>query len=145
MQRYTPMEDLKEFHETFALDQVSDSFAAKIERRARLIDEESQEVLEALDYLDRTDIGITSATLDEAREDLAKELADLLYVVYGTAEELDISLEEVFKVVHKSNMSKVWEDGTVKRNDFGKVLKPPTYTRPDLSFIHDNQFLSQSS
>ena len=141
MQNYTPMDDLREFHETFAPDQVYDSFEDKIERRGRLIEEESQEVLEALDYLDRTDIGITSATLDEAREELAKELADLLYVVYGTAEELGIPLEEVFKEVHKSNMTKVWEDGTVKHNEFGKILKPATYDKPDLSFIHDNRFL----
>lgn len=141
MMRYTPMKDLKKFHDTFAPDQCYDPLEIKIERRSRLIEEENQEVLEALDYLDRTDLGMTSGTVREAKEELAKELADLLYVVYGTAEELGIPLEWVFKAVHKSNMSKVWSDGTVKRNDFGKVRKPDTYVKPDLSFIHDNRFL----
>lgn len=139
--RYTPMKDLKEFHDTFAPDQCYDSLEIKIERRSRLIEEESQEVLEALDYLDRTDLGMTSGTLQEAKEELAKELADLLYVVYGTAEELGIPLEWVFKAVHQSNMSKAYPDGTVERNYFGKILKPPAYTKPDLSFIHDDRFL----
>lgn len=142
MQQYTPMQDVKEFHDTFSPNQREDAFYDKIERRMRLIDEETQEVFVALDYLDRTDEGLTSSDVDEAMEEVAKELADLLYVVYGTAEELGIPLEWVFKAVHKSNMSKLWPDGTVKRNDFGKVLKPPTYVKPDLSFIHDNRFLS---
>jgi NTP pyrophosphatase (non-canonical NTP hydrolase) len=138
---YTPMDNVAQFHKTFATDQVSDSLLDKIDRRALLIDEENQEVLEALDLLDRTDLGMTSLTLEEAKEEVAKELADLLYVVYGTAEELGIPLEKVFQAVHNSNMSKVWPDGTVKRNEYGKVMKPPTYTKPDLSFIHDNRFL----
>jgi len=141
MQRYTPMDDLKNFHEKFAPDQVSDEFFTKTERRIRLIQEEFEEVEEAIIHLEDTRLNLTSSTKEEATEELAKELADLLYVVYGTAEELGIPLEWVFKAVHKSNMSKVWPDGTVKRNDFGKILKPDTYVKPDLSFIHDNRFL----
>jgi predicted HAD superfamily Cof-like phosphohydrolase len=145
MQRYTPQADVNKFHNTFAPDQGYDALYVKIERRASLIEEEYQEVLQALDYLDRTDEGATSSTIEEAKEELAKELADLLYVVYGTADELEIPLEFAFKAVHKSNMSKAESDGTVKRNEFGKILKPSTYTKPDLSFIHDNRFLPQST
>lgn len=137
MQRYKPMDALKEFHDKFAPDQRDDDFISKAERRMNLISEEYREAIEALVYLENTYLNMTSGTVSEAKEEVAKELADLLYVVYGSAEELDIPLEWVFKAVHKSNMSKVWADGTVKRNDFGKVLKPDTYTKPDLSFIHD--------
>jgi predicted HAD superfamily Cof-like phosphohydrolase len=139
------MRDLQEFHNTFASKQRNDDFLIKTDRRLRLMYEEYEEVTEALDHLEETRLNLTSSTMEEAMEALAKELADLLYVVYGTAEELGIPLEQVFQVIHQSNMSKAESDGTVKRNKFGKVLKPSTYTPPDLSFIHDNQFLSTST
>jgi predicted HAD superfamily Cof-like phosphohydrolase len=138
---YTPMADLKEFHDTFAPHQRSEEFLSKTERRINLICEEYEEVAQAIIYLEDTRLNMTSGTVAEATEELAKELADLLYVVYGTAEELGIPLEEVFKAVHESNMSKVWPDGEVHYNEFGKVLKPSTYSKPDLSFIHDNRVL----
>lgn len=138
---YTPLADVKKFHDTFAPDQRGDDFLSKTERRINLIYEEYEEVSEAIIHLEDTRLNLTSSSMEEAKEELAKELADLLYVVYGTAEELGIPLQQVFTEVHKSNMSKVWPDGTVKRNDFGKVLKPPTYKKPDLSFIHDNRVL----
>ena len=55
---------------------------------------------------------------------VAKELADLLYVVYGTAVSCGIDLEPVFREVHRSNMTKV---GGHKRAD-GKWVKPPGYS-----------------
>ncbi|MEQ1626353.1 MAG: MazG nucleotide pyrophosphohydrolase domain-containing protein, partial [Nitrospira sp.] len=55
---------------------------------------------------------------------LAKEMADLLYVVYGTAVSYGIDMEPVFREVHRSNLSKV---GGYKRED-GKWVKPPTYS-----------------
>lgn len=138
---YTPMADLKEFHDTFAPDQKRDDFLTKTERRINLITEEYEEVSKALVHLEDTRLNLTSSSMFEARAELAKELADLLYVVYGTAEELGIPLEEVFQAVHQSNMSKVWDDGKVHYNEFGKVLKPPTYVKPDLSFIHEHRIL----
>src|SRR5882672_10076042 len=119
--QYSPMENLKEFHDTFTSEQREDGLASKINRRGNLIQEEEQEVQEALDFLDRTDIGLTSSTYEEALIELAKELADLLYVIYGTAEELNIPLQ----------------DGKVHYNKFGKVIKPPEYRPPDLSFINE--------
>lgn len=78
--------------------------------RERLIQEEFDELKEAM-----------------AKNDLpaiAKEMADLLYVVYGTAVSYGIDMEPVFREVHRSNMSKV---GGYKRDD-GKWVKPATYS-----------------
>lgn len=141
---YSPMNDVKEFHDTFSPEQRNDSFLGKTQRRMSLITEEYQEVTEALEFLEDTYCGMTSFNPKDAKEEVAKELADLLYVVYGTAEELGIPLEEVFQAVHQSNMSKVNSDGTVSRNEFGKVLKPDTYVKPDLSFINDYRFLPKN-
>ncbi|MEC4674095.1 MAG: MazG nucleotide pyrophosphohydrolase domain-containing protein [Nitrospirota bacterium] len=78
--------------------------------RVSLIQEEFEELKEALNAKDLPGI--------------AKELADLLYVVYGTAVSCGIDMEPVFQEVQRSNMSKV---GGYKRED-GKWVKPPTYS-----------------
>lgn len=134
---YEPQNMVKEFHDTFAPDNRNHRLLDQIARREHLIEEEFYEVRDALNYLERTYFGETSSDMLEATEELAKELADLLYVVYGTADELGIPLQAVFETVHYSNMAKVWDDGTVHRNEYGKVIKPPTYKKPDLSFIHE--------
>lgn len=67
----------------------------------------------------------------------AKELADILYTVFGTiiAEGLQDDIERVFDAVHESNLSKLGADGKpIKRAD-GKVLKGPNYKEPDLTFL----------
>lgn len=69
------------------------------------------------------------------RPRLAKELADLLYVVYGCADALDIPIDEVFYDVHQSNMSKLGADGRPIRREDGKVMKGPNYKPPDLSYV----------
>ena len=62
---------------------------------------------------------------------IAKELADLLYVVYGTAVSYGIDMEPVFQEVQRSNMSKV---GGYKRED-GKWIKPAAYSPADIEPI----------
>lgn len=76
---------------------------------------------------------------------IAKELADLLYVVYGTAISYGIDMESVSLAVHQSNMTKFGnpgeyastcdETGKSTKDAGGKTLKPSTYVPPDLSFI----------
>lgn len=134
---YNPMQDLKDFHDKFDRDGKARYERAisisLVEKRMNLIREEYNETLEDLESMGN---GIISGyAIEDQKLELAKELADLLYVVYGTAEELGIPLEEVFKEVHNSNMSKVWSDGTVHYNEYGKVLKPDTYSPPDLGHL----------
>src|SRR5215475_4970690 len=85
--------------------------------RMSLIQEECDEVREALAQQDV--------------EAVAKELADLLYVVYGTAVSCGIDMAPVFQEVHRSNMSKV---GGHKRAD-GKWIKPSDYSPAHLQPI----------
>lgn len=95
--------------------------------RKRLIQEEFDELQEAMQEKDLPSI--------------AKELADLLYVVYGTAVSLGIDMEPVFQEVHRSNMSKV---GGHKRED-GKWVKPPTYSPAQLDDLLAAQMSSGES
>lgn len=116
--------------------------------RSTLIAEEVQEALEALlnyrkaqimdDFIESSPTshflpgrGESAPEGPRWYEALAKELADVLYVVYGTADLLEIPLEAVFAEVHRSNMSKV-VDGKVIRREDGKVLKPATYREADV-------------
>jgi len=89
--------------------------------RVHLIQEEFDELKEAM------------ATGNLAA--VAKEMADLLYVTYGTAVSYGIDMEPVFHEVHRSNMSKV---GGYKRAD-GKWVKPPTYSPADIDSIIEAQ------
>ena len=115
---------VQEFHEQFDIH-VAPTPSAPDEPtqtlRNRLIQEEFEELQEAMQSND------LSA--------MAKELADLLYVVYGTAVSLGIDMEPVFKEVHRSNISKV---GGYKRDD-GKWVKPPTYSPASLETIINAQ------
>jgi predicted HAD superfamily Cof-like phosphohydrolase len=70
------------------------------------------------------------ASLPYMMADQAKELADLLYVVYGTAAEMGIDLDAVFEAVHESNMSKLDDNGKPIRREDGKILKGPNYKPP---------------
>jgi predicted HAD superfamily Cof-like phosphohydrolase len=115
---------VEEFHRKFDIliqAQPAVPDRATTELRVRLIQEEFDELKEAL--------------AQENLAAIAKEMADLLYVVYGTAVSYGIDMEPVFQEVHRSNVSKV---GGYKRED-GKWVKPPTYSPACLAPILDAQ------
>jgi predicted HAD superfamily Cof-like phosphohydrolase len=64
---------------------------------------------------------------------IADALADIVYVVYGTALTYGIDLDEVLREVHRSNMSKLGRDGKPLISDDGKVLKSETYFPPNIA------------
>ena len=64
--------------------------------------------------------------------DKLKELTDLLYVAYQYAEVKGWDLDEAYRRVHRSNLSKVGKDGRALYREDGKVLKGPNYQPPDL-------------
>ena len=68
----------------------------------------------------------------EGYEEELKELADLVYVCFQYAENMEWDLEEALQRVHKSNMSKLGLDGKPIRRTDGKVLKGPNYMKPAL-------------
>jgi NTP pyrophosphatase (non-canonical NTP hydrolase) len=109
-----------EFHKAFGVEPSGDHWT--FELRARLIKEEAKEL--------RDELVPSGVARDYDR--IAKELADLVVVTYGTAITLGIDLDEALRLVHASNMSKLGDDGKpVKRAD-GKILKGPGYVEPDM-------------
>lgn len=92
---------------------------------ACLIDEEYEEWSEAWKELG-------SSTYDPAEE--LKELADLVYVVFGYASGQGWNLDEAVRRVHENNMGRMKQpDGTIQYRADGKVLKNPDYPAVDLS------------
>jgi len=64
--------------------------------------------------------------------EIADALTDILYVVYGAGHAFGIDLDECFNEVHRSNMTKLGEDGRPLYREDGKVMKGPNYEDPDL-------------
>jgi len=118
---------VQEFHETFGVH-VGDHPTAGISpelatMRATLIQEELNEYKAACDAGDIVEI--------------ADALSDLLYVVFGTVvtHGLQDVAVELFDEVHRSNMSKLDENGEPIYREDGKVLKSHLFSQPDLVTI----------
>jgi predicted HAD superfamily Cof-like phosphohydrolase len=75
------------------------------------------------------------ALANENLIDIADALTDILYVVYGAGHAFGIDLDACFEEVHRSNMSKLGQDGKPVYREDGKVLKGPDYFDPDLASI----------
>lgn len=78
---------------------------------------------------------------------VADGLGDLLYVVFYAAIAWGIDMWPVFEEIQRSNMTKVWPDGSVKKREDGKVMKPPDYSKPDLAKVLglENAFTAEAS
>ena len=107
--------------------------------RLCLIREEAEEVEDAVclfaDKVFNAELlGIDmTEEIKAAKAALLKELCDLQYVLSGFAVTFGLPLDEAFKRVHESNMSKLGSDGKPIYREDGKVLKGPNYKKPDLS------------
>ena len=66
-------------------------------------------------------------------KEVADALTDILYVTYGAGHAFGINLDKCFEEVQNSNMSKLGEDGKPIYNENGKVMKGPSYFKPDLN------------
>ena len=121
----TTLEQVQEFHETYGLP---------VEGAPDLSCEQTKELR----------INLLAEELDELKEALAENdivevldaLIDLQYVLDGAF--LSFGLHSVkqaaFDEVHRSNMSKLGEDGKpIRRESDGKVMKGPNYFKPDIA------------
>ena len=91
--------------------------------RHKLMAEENQEYIEACWNKDLVEI--------------ADALGDKLYILCGTILKhgLQHKIEEVFKEIHRSNMSKLDAEGKPIFREDGKIQKGPGYSPPDINKI----------
>ena len=78
---------------------------------------------------------LSDAVADRDMIQIADALTDLLYVVYGAGHSFGLDLDECFEEVHRSNMSKLGENGRPIYREDGKVMIGPGYFEPDLEGI----------
>lgn len=118
-----PVDLVREFHRVYGVTNRESPQAQIPEAHLRrmLILEECKEFIEA--------------SYEDDIEHIAKELADIIYVVYGAALCYGINLDEVVAEVHRSNMSKLGLDGRPIYREDMKVLKGPNYREPKLKEI----------
>ena len=117
----TNFEKVKEFMTTFGQEVKNKSEFPNekiINLRKKLIEEEYDELKEAINKNDIVEI--------------ADALTDILVVTYGAGAAFGIDLDKCFEEVHRSNMSKLSDTGKPIYNEFGKVMKGPNYSPPDL-------------
>jgi len=121
------LNQVREFHETFRLDFRQEPTAELSERiytlRHRLMQEENDEYLEACEKGDLTQI--------------ADALGDKLYILCGTilAHGLQDKIVEVFEEIHRSNMSKLDDNGQPIYREDGKIMKSNNYFLPNIATI----------
>jgi len=116
------LEQAKEFRSKYNIKN-SDNKATR-DYQCKLIAEEYKEFIEAEEMLFRHN--------DKYKEECLKELADLVYVCYQYAVNMGWDLDRALKLVHKSNLSKLDEDGKPIVREDGKILKGPNYKKPNL-------------
>ena len=115
-------EQAKEFRSKYKLKNSADRQTRAYQHK--LIVEEFKEFLEAE--------GMLFMHGRNHQEHALKELADLVYVCYQYAENMGWLLDEALDRVHKSNMSKLDDNGEPIYREDGKVLKGPNYKPPNL-------------
>lgn len=127
--RFPTMGAVVDFHEAFGLPRretpsadISDELA---DLRIDLLIEE----------VDELEVAVKAGDLLS----IAQELADIVYIAYGTALTYGIDLDRVLAEVHRANMSKLDDQGKpIKRAD-GKVLKSDRYRPPDIQGVLNQQ------
>ena len=118
---------VQEFHEAFGLgvshSPIARLSAQKLKLRFDLMDEENNEYLEAAE--------------DDDLVEVADALGDMLYILCGTILEhgMQYKIEEVFNEIQRSNMSKLGADGKPIYREDGKVMKGPSYFKPNIESI----------
>ena len=124
-------EMVTQFHDAFGMDVGAPIYHRLLTLRLTLISEEVRELFKACAAI-LIDIERGAGVRKGAVVHMIKELADLAYVVEGMAVTFGINLDEAFKRIHESNMSKLGPDGKPVYRSDGKVLKGPNYKEPEL-------------
>lgn len=125
-----PFKAVKDFHTKYGLSldkDVNDDNVTELLLRDRLLHEEMSEVV--AEYRDKA-LYNDEHYQEVNKQNLTKELADLIYVTIGFATSFNLPLEEVFERIHNANMTK---SGNVD----GKVTKGPNFVPAEVGDLFE--------
>ena len=73
--------------------------------------------------------------------EVADALGDMMYILCGTilSHGMQHIIEEVFEEIQASNMSKLGADGKPIYRADGKVMKGPSYFKPDIKAVLERE------
>lgn len=131
------LDSVSEFHRTYRVPMQDAPLITPSEDlvvlRHRLMAEENEE------YLDAARAG--------NQVEVADALGDQLYILCGTiiTHGMQDLIEEVFREIHRSNLSKLGADGQPLYREDGKVMKGPNYFRPDIAAVLDGRSPQRSA
>jgi predicted HAD superfamily Cof-like phosphohydrolase len=122
------IKSVAEFHDVFQIgnaEKITLIGEKDYTLRYNLIKEENEEYLEACKNGDIVEI--------------ADALGDQLYILFGTILKhgLQHKIEEVYDEIHRSNMSKLDDNGQPIFREDGKILKSAKYFKPGIKDILD--------
>jgi predicted HAD superfamily Cof-like phosphohydrolase len=100
---------------------ITDDVDPQIELYMDLITEEYEELKEAYEQQDVVEV--------------ADALADMVWVIMGMASSLGMDFNDIWEEVKRSNMSKFTNNIIIRDGKTGKILKPSTFSEPDLAPI----------
>lgn len=103
-----------------------------IDLRARLVHEEIHELWHGLNDVLQGMADGDSKRVKRGRIDTLDAIADSIVVLVGTANALDMDLDEAMRRVFASNLSKLGDDGRPFYDQHGKVMKGPNFKAPVL-------------
>jgi predicted HAD superfamily Cof-like phosphohydrolase len=109
---------VREFHLTMGqpvADRPTMLTPERTDQRTEWGDEEAQEQRDATTLVDQLDA-----------------IMDRIYFALGDLVEMGIMPSVAFDIVHSRNVpGKLWPDGSVHKNELGKVMKPPGWVAPE--------------
>ena len=120
---------VKEFHTVFKIGsrEIPEGSIKEEEYilRHRLMQEENDEYLEACKRGDLVEI--------------ADALGDKMYILFGSILKhgLQHKIEAIFDEIHRSNMSKLDDNGQPIFREDGKIMKSNKYFKPDIKKVLD--------
>lgn len=131
----TNFEKVKEFHRAFGVpsaEKPTEPSRDLYHLRVGLIDEEVAEFIEGHYESTHQDADFKPNLIE-----IADAIGDMLYVIYGTADQYGLDADAIFEAIHISNMSKLDENGKPLFYDGitgpkGKVKKSARFEEPKL-------------
>ena len=125
------IKQVENFHNAFHIQNnytpTTELSKSEVELRHRLMKEENDEYLEA--------------ALNGDLVEVADALGDQLYILCGTLLKhgLQNKIEQVFKEIQASNMSKLDKNGNPIFREDGKVMKSDLYFKPNIAKVLQDQ------